>query len=71
MDNNMDIRQTFAQRLRGLREAAGLTQKELAERLKYSRGSISYYENCDRVPDIEFLMTASEFFCVTPHFLLG
>lgn len=71
MDNDMIIRQTFAQRLRGLREAAGLTQKELADLLHYSRGSISYYENCDRVPDIVFLMTVSEFFSVGPHFLLG
>ncbi len=71
MDNDMFIRQTFAQRLRGLREAAGLTQKELADLLHYSRGSISYYENCDRVPDIVFLMTVSEFFGVGPHFLLG
>ena len=71
MDNGMIIRQTFAQRLRGLREAAGLTQKELADLLHYSRGSISYYENCDRVPDIVFLMTVSEFFSVGPHFLLG
>ena len=71
MDTAMDIRQTFAQRLRGLREAAGLTQKELADLLNYSRGSISYYENCDRVPDIVFLMTVSEFFSVGPHFLLG
>ena len=71
MDDEMEIRQTFAQRLRGLREAAGLTQKELADLLNYSRGSISYYENCDRVPDIVFLMAVSEFFDVGPHFLLG
>ncbi len=71
MDNNQFIRQTFAQRLRGLRDAAGLTQQELADLLRYSRGSISYYENCDRVPDIVFLMTVSEFFGVSPHFLLG
>lgn len=71
MDNSMAIRQIFAQRLRGLRETAGLTQKELADLLKYSRGSISYYENCERVPDILFLMAVSEFFDVAPHFLLG
>lgn len=71
MDNWMYIRQTFAQRLRGLREAAGLTQKELADLLNYSRGSISYYENCDRVPDIVFLTAVSDFFSVGPHFLLG
>lgn len=71
VNNDIDIHQTFAKRLKGLREAAGLTQKELADLLHYSRGSISYYENCDRVPDIDFLMAASEFFDVGPHFLLG
>ncbi len=71
MDNSQTVRQTFAERLKGLREAAGLTQQDLAEQLQYSRGSISYYENCERVPDIVFLMTVSNFFNVGPHFLLG
>ena len=71
MDNSQTVHQTFAKRLKGLREAAGLTQQDLAEQLQYSRGSISYYENCERVPDIVFLMTVSKFFDVGPHFLLG
>ncbi len=71
MDNATIIKQTFAQRLKGLREAAGLTQQELAEKLGYSRGSISYYEKCDRVPDIVFLDAVCDFFGVSVNFLLG
>ena len=47
-----EVNERFAERLRDLREAAGLTQKQLADELGVSRGSISYYENCERVPDI-------------------
>lgn len=65
------VKQKFAERLKGLREAAGLSQAELAEQLGVSRGSISFYENCDRVPDIVFLNRASEFFAVGTNFLLG
>ena len=66
-----DIKQTFAERLKGLREAAGLSQEELAERLGSSRGSISYYEKCKRTPDIEFLSAVCQYFDVNANFLLG
>lgn len=65
------IKQSFARRLRGLREAAGLTQGELADKLGVSRGSISYYETGERVPDIVFLGRASNYFGVGISFLLG
>lgn len=72
MDDATHIKQTFAQRLRGLREAAGLTQQELGEMLGgYSRGSISYYEKAERVPDIVFLDAVCTFFDVSVNFLLG
>lgn len=66
-----DIKQTFAERLKGLREAAGLSQEELGERLGTSRGSISFYEKCKRVPDIEFLSAVCQCFGVSANFLLG
>lgn len=71
MDDSTFIKQTFAQRLRGLREAAGLTQQELGDKLGYSRGSISYYEKCERSPDIVFLDAVCMFFDVNPNFMLG
>lgn len=71
MYNDNEIKQIFAVRLKGLREAAGLTQSELAEKLGVSRGSISYYEKQERVPDIVFLQRASDFFRVGVSFLMG
>lgn len=65
------VKQMFAKRLKGLREAAGLSQGELADKLCVSRGSISYYETCQRVPDIVFLERASNFFDVGINFLMG
>lgn len=67
----VDVKQIFAKRLRGLRESVGLSQGDLAEKLGVSRGSISYYENESRVPDIVFLESVSEYFDVGINFLLG
>ena len=67
----MSVLESFATRLKKLREIAGLTQAQLADKLKVSRGSISYYENSDRVPDIEFLDKVSELFDVPYAYLLG
>lgn len=67
----MEAMQHFSQRFKALREEAGLNQSEIAEKLGVSRGSISFYENGDRVPDIEFLYKASSFFQVTADYLIG
>lgn len=61
----------FANKLRELREAAGLSQEDLGEKIGCSRGSISFYEKSQRVPDIIILKKASEFFNVSPAYLLG
>lgn len=71
MEESNGVRQVFAERLRELREASGLTQQELAEKLNWSRGSISFYEKCQRCPDIEFLKAASTFFDVSADWLIG
>lgn len=67
----MDIRSTFAERLKDCREKAHLKQTELADKLGVSRGSISFYENGDRTADIEFLSNAAKFFDVSTDWLLG
>ena len=66
-----DARIDFAERLRKLREKAGLTQGQLGDKLGVSRGSISYYENTDRVPDIEFLVKVTTYFDVSADYMLG
>lgn len=66
-----DVNKAFAERLKALREIAGLTQSELADKLNVSRGSIGYYEKAERTPDIKFLYDVAYLFGVTFDFLLG
>lgn len=61
----------FSKRLKEIRETAGLTQAQLASELKVSRGAISYYENGDRTPDIEFLDSLSMYFDLPLDFVMG
>lgn len=67
----MSIMEQFSKRLKALRESAGLNQSQLAEELGVSRGSISYYENGERVPDIDFLYKVSKYFHISFDFLFG
>lgn len=67
----MSTLSTFAIRFKELRESAGLKQSEICEKLGVSRGTISFYENCDRTPDIEFAAKAAKLFHVTTDYLLG
>lgn len=62
---------TFSKRFKNLRESAGLKQSEIAEKLGVSRGAISFYENGDRTPDIDFAINAAKYFCVSTDWLLG
>lgn len=66
-----NVSERFAKRLKDIREAAGLTQDQLAKELKVSRGAISYYEKAERTPDIEFLDKVSDYFGLPLDFLLG
>lgn len=68
---NMDMMTLFSERLKALREKAGLNQSQLAEKLGVSRGSISFYENGDRIPDIVFLHGVAELFQVSADWLIG
>ena len=61
----------FGEMLAELRQDAGLTQKELADKLFVSKGTISNYENGIHYPDIERLISLAELFGVTTDYLLG
>lgn len=61
----------FAKRLKEVREAAGMTQAQLASELNVSRGAISYYEKGERTPDIEFLDSFSDYFNIPLDFAMG
>ena len=65
------VTESFAKRLKEIREAAGLTQAQLASELKVSRGAISYYEKGERTPDIEFLDSLSMYFNLPLDFVMG
>lgn len=67
----------FKTRLKELRETRGLTQKELAEKLKDTFGidklyaqTISYWEN-GREPSLGMLLRLAQFFDVPTDYLLG
>lgn len=61
----------FGNKLKELRLQAGLTQKQLAERIKVTKSVISYYELQERYPSPETLVKLSKVFHVTTDYLLG
>lgn len=61
----------FSERLKLLREKAGLTQKEVASMLDMTQSSYSKYEYGTREPNIENILRLSKIFNVTTDFLLG
>ena len=69
--DGMNVKTSFATRLKALRERQGLNQGQLAMKLGISRGSISFYENGDRIPDIETFDAICNFFGVSYDYLLG
>lgn len=61
----------FAERLQQLRTEFGLTQPELAEKMKMSKGAIGNYESGKRIPRIIDLEAFADFFNVDMNYLLG
>jgi len=60
----------FGQRLKQLREHAGLTQKELAEKFNITSQALCKYEG-GRVPNEKILTQIATFFGVSTDYLLG
>lgn len=60
----------FNTKIKNLRNAAGLTQKQLAERLGVAKSVVSYYETGDRYPSIDVLIKLAGIFHVTTDYLL-
>ena len=61
----------FGRKLKELRIQAGLSQKQLAERVKVTKSVISYYELQERYPSPEILIKLANIFQVSTDFLLG
>ena len=62
---------SFSENLKKLREAKGMTQKDLATKLGVSSRIVSYYETGKSIPsDPELLKKLVELFNVTLDYLL-
>ena len=62
---------TFGERLKELRKAQKMTQRQLAERLGVAKSVVSYYESGERFPSVDVLMRTSELFHRSTDYLLG
>ncbi len=61
----------FGSRLKKLRLDAGLTQKQLADKLRITKSVVSYYELQERNPSPEVLIQLSYIFKTSTDYLLG
>ena len=61
----------FGNRLKQLRLAAGLTQQQLADKLRITKSVVSYYELQERNPSPEVLIQLSRIFKTSTDCLLG
>lgn len=58
-------------KIKELREADGLSQKELAEKLGIAKNTLSQYEHNKSNPSLEVIVQLSAFFDVSVDYLLG
>ena len=65
-----DIKDIFAKNLSKLRQASGMTQLELGERLNYSDKTVSKWERGESIPDAGILKQIADVFGVTVDYLL-
>lgn len=63
--------QGLSDRLRDLREARGLSQRAVAQRLDVSPSIISSYETGERTPSTENLLALSYLYHCSTDYLLG
>lgn len=61
----------FGEKLKALRQDAGLTQKQLADKLGVTKSTVSYYELAFRFPSTDVIVNLAEVFHVTTNHLLG
>lgn len=62
---------SFGELLAELRQDRAMTQKQLAEILFVSVGTISNYEKGKHLPDVDRLIMIADYFNVTTDYLLG
>ena len=65
------MKQVIAKNIASLRQASGMTQLELAEKLNYTDKAISKWERGDSIPDVTVLKTIADLFGVSLDYLLA
>ncbi len=65
-----NIKAIVAKNIAELRQAKGMTQLELAEKLNYSDKAISKWERAESMPDISVLVEIADMFGVTLDYLV-
>ncbi len=65
------MKEEFGRKIRGLRQAKGMTQEELSEILEVSKSTVSQWETGKRYPNANMLVKIVLFFKVTCNYLLG
>ena len=58
-------------RLKKLRETKGISQRQLADILNVSRGSVGNWESGTREPNLNTIRIIADFFGITIDYLLG
>lgn len=61
----------FAERLKELRVEKGLSIIQLAKETNLSKSAVSYWENCERIPNALAIITLCKYFNVSADYLLG
>lgn len=61
----------FAEKVKELRKAKGLTQIQFAEQFNVANGTVGMWETGKREPDFETTQRIADFFGVSVDFLLG
>ena len=63
--------ETFAGRLKELREEMGITKDELAKRTGFSGAAITRWEKGTTIPNIDTLVVFAKFFKCSAGYLVG
>ena len=61
---------TFGEKLQSLRQRAGMSQDQLAERLEVSRQAVSRWERDETMPETDKVVALADIFDVTTDYLL-
>ena len=61
----------FGKTLKELRESKNISQRKLGEALGVCNQTVSFWENGQREPDMDMLISIADFFGVSIDFLCG